>query len=109
MPAGAGAALFAAGDAAAQGADGELPPAPQEDFLGLGAGDTAAARISGGEESLDLDLNLGAQQAAITHGGDGLDATVRGAAGVVPDIETGKAAAAATGTDKTPNTTWQTE
>src|SRR3569623_1957620 len=109
MTAGAGAALFAAGDAAAKVADGELPPAPQEDFLGLGAGDTAAARISGGEESLDLDLNLGAQQAEITHGGDGLDDTVRGAAGVVPDIETGKDAVAATGTDKSPSSSWQTE
>src|SRR3569832_1877887 len=109
MTAGAGAAVFAAGDAAAKVADGELPPAPQEDFLGLGAGDTAAARISGGEESLDLDLNLGAQQAEITHGGDGLDDTVRGAAGVVPDIETGKDVAAATGTDKSPSSSWQTE
>ena len=54
-------------------------------------------------------MNLGAQQAEITHGGDGLDDTVRGAAGVVPDIETGKDAAAATGTDKSPSSSWQTE
>ena len=115
--AGAGAALFAAGDAAAKVADGELPPTPQEDFLGLGTDGTAAARTPGGEESLDLDLNLGAQQAEITRGGgDGLDDTVRGAAGVVPDIETGKDVAAASGTapaiggqDKPAGSPWQTE
>src|SRR3569833_170729 len=115
--AGAGAALFAAGDAAAKVADGELPPTPQEDFLGLGTDGTAAARTPGGEESLDLDLNLGAQQAEIARGGgDGLDVTVRGAAGVVPDIETGKDVAAASGTapaiggqDKPAGSPWQTE
>src|SRR3569832_1982617 len=81
--AGAGAALFAAGDAAAKVAAGELPPAPHADILGLGAGDSAAARIAVVVESLDLDLIVGALQGEITVGGDGLDDTVRGAAGVV--------------------------
>lgn len=108
---GAGAALFAAGDAVV--ADGELPPAPQEDFL-MDAHETATPS---GEPSLDLDLNLGgSQHMDAAAGGDGLDDMMRGGSGGVPDLDIGKDAATSTslrtsaderGTPASPS--WQTE
>lgn len=109
---GAGAALFAAGDAAVT--DGELPPAPQEDFLGMDAPETATAS---GEPSLDLDLNLGGpQHVDEAAGGDGFDDRMRGAAGGVPDLDIGKDAATSASSrepagerDAPTSPSWQTE
>lgn len=108
---GAGAALFAAGDAVV--ADGELPPAPQEDFF-MDAHETATPS---GEPSLDLDLNLGgAQHMDAAAGGDGLDDMMRGGPGGVPDLDIGKDAATSaslrTPEDERgapPSPSWQTE
>lgn len=104
---GAGAALFAAGDATV--ADGELPPSSHEDFFGMDAHET---EMTSGESSLDLDLNLGGpQDMDVAAGGNGLDDMMRG----VPDLDLGNDAATSASrrsTDKEDAPTsasWQTE
>lgn len=85
--AGAGAALFAAGNATAK-SDMDATSADDDDYFGF---NTAETRPSDNthqvEESLDLDLNA---DEAHPLDGDGLGETVAGATGEVPDVETGK-------------------
>lgn len=82
----AGSALFAAGNATA--ADATSAYAEQDDFFGFDPSKTpVAGQASAAEQSLDLDLNPA--DAPLT-GGDGLDNTVAGTIGEMPDVDAGR-------------------
>ena len=108
--AGAGAALFAAGNATAK-SDMDAASADDDDYFGFNTAETRPSdKAHQVEESLDLDLN--ADEAHLLNG-DGLGETVAGSTGEVPDVETGKdvlAAAAKPSTSKKDDEmSWATE
>lgn len=99
---GVGAALFAAGDHPIDVPQAEMAPAADDDFLGF---DSKAAAPAGGEQSLELDLNVAADAHGLEEMAGGAKDELASALDL-PGTQPGSAASRAPIAD---NSRWNTE